>query len=107
MAFTFARVLGGARIGASLYDEEGAGIVAGLVEKARAKGVTLHLPDDFVCGACMCVGRLGYMILNFIDEYLLIHIHILMYIYYRILLDNLECITLQTILVLIYYGQIF
>ena len=33
-----------------MYDEEGAKIVKGLVEKANSKGVKLHLPIDFVTG---------------------------------------------------------
>ena len=50
MAFTFRKVLDGMEIGASLFDAEGATIVAELAEKAKAKGVNLHLPVDFVCG---------------------------------------------------------
>lgn len=50
MAYTFLRVVYGAEIGSSLFDERGAGIVQGLVDKAREKGVQLHLPVDFVCG---------------------------------------------------------
>ena len=50
MAFTFRKVLNGMEIGASLFDEEGSKIVAELAEKAKAKGVNLHLPVDFVCG---------------------------------------------------------
>lgn len=48
MAFTFRKVLNGWEIGDSLYDTEGAKIVAELAEKAKAKGVNLHLPVDFV-----------------------------------------------------------
>ena len=47
MAFTFKKVLDGVKIGKSLYDEEGAKIVRQLVEKAKAKGVKLHLPVDY------------------------------------------------------------
>ena len=84
MAFTFKKVLDGMAIGSSLYDEEvllllllllifyliivlsrvtaaaaaymgqGAGIVERLVAKAKANGVQLHLPDDFVCGMRYC-----------------------------------------------------
>ena len=48
MAFTFRKVLNGWEIGDSLFDAEGAKIVAELAEKAKAKGVNLHLPVDFV-----------------------------------------------------------
>ncbi|MEI6073280.1 MAG: phosphoglycerate kinase [Verrucomicrobiae bacterium] len=49
MAFTFKKVLGGMPIGASLFDPEGAKIVADLMAKAKEKGVQIHLPVDFVC----------------------------------------------------------
>ncbi|KAK0405361.1 hypothetical protein QR680_017944 [Steinernema hermaphroditum] len=48
MAFTFLKVLNGTNIGNSLYDEEGAKIVHELMEKAKEKNVTIHLPTDFV-----------------------------------------------------------
>ncbi len=48
MAFTFARVMHGAQIGNSIYDEAGAQLVPQLVEKAAARGVTLHFPVDYV-----------------------------------------------------------
>ena len=48
MAFTFKKVLDGTPIGDSIYDEEGAALVRGLVDKAAAKGVKIHLPVDFV-----------------------------------------------------------
>merc|ERR1719353_2738190 len=48
MAFTFLKVTKGLAIGSSLFDEEGAKIVPGLMEKAKAKGVELVLPVDFV-----------------------------------------------------------
>jgi phosphoglycerate kinase len=48
MAFTFAKVLNGMEIGSSLFDEEGAKIVADLAAQAKEKGVELHLPVDFV-----------------------------------------------------------
>lgn len=48
MAFTFRKVLEGMEIGDSLFDAEGAKIIPELVEKAKAKGVNLHLPVDFV-----------------------------------------------------------
>ena len=50
MAFTFNKVISGMPIGGSLYDEEGAKIVADIMAKAKAKNVTIHLPTDFVCG---------------------------------------------------------
>jgi len=48
MAFTFLKVLNGMKIGNSLYDEEGAGIVPKLMEKAKAKNVQMHFPVDFI-----------------------------------------------------------
>ncbi|CAB4059449.1 PGK [Lepeophtheirus salmonis] len=50
MAFTFRKVIDGMKIGGSLYDESGAQIVPKLMEKAKAKGVKIHLPVDFVTG---------------------------------------------------------
>ncbi|MBC8128458.1 MAG: phosphoglycerate kinase, partial [Gloeobacteraceae cyanobacterium ES-bin-144] len=49
MAFTFRKILDGMEIGDSLFDAEGAKIIQELAEKAKAKGVNLHLPVDFVC----------------------------------------------------------
>ena len=49
MAFTFKKVLNNMEIGDSLYDPEGAKMVTDLVAKARARGVKLHLPVDYVC----------------------------------------------------------
>lgn len=48
MAYTFKKTLEGVEIGDSLFDEEGAKIVASLVAKAKAKGVKFHLPCDYV-----------------------------------------------------------
>lgn len=48
MAFTFLKVLNNIKIGASLFDEDGAKIVQNLVEKAKKNNVQLHLPVDFV-----------------------------------------------------------
>ncbi len=48
MAYTFLKVLQGMEIGKSLFDAEGAKIVAELAAKAKAKGVQLHLPVDFI-----------------------------------------------------------
>merc|ERR1712151_1178870 len=42
------KVLDGMSIGDSLYDEEGAKIVPEIMEKAKAKGVEIILPVDFV-----------------------------------------------------------
>lgn len=51
MAFTFLKVLNNMNIGSSLYDEEGAKIVKDISEKAKQKGVELHLPTDFKTGS--------------------------------------------------------
>lgn len=48
MAFTFNKVLSNAKIGKSLYDEEGAKIVPQLIEKAKKNNVKIYLPVDFV-----------------------------------------------------------
>jgi phosphoglycerate kinase len=48
MSFTFKKVLEGMAIGNSLFDPEGAKIAAELFAKAKAKGVKIHLPTDFV-----------------------------------------------------------
>ena len=48
MAYTFLKVNQGMAIGSSLYDEDGAKIVPEIMEKAKAKGVELILPCDFV-----------------------------------------------------------
>jgi phosphoglycerate kinase len=50
MTFTFKKVLEGMEIGESLFDAEGAKIVGELMDKAKEKGVKIHLPVDFVCG---------------------------------------------------------
>ena len=49
MAYTFKKVIDGMAIGSSLFDEEGAKIVAELSAKAKAKGVELIFPVDYVC----------------------------------------------------------
>ena len=49
MAFTFDKVLNGTEIGGSLYDEEGAEIVKDIMKKAEEKGVTIHIPTDYMC----------------------------------------------------------
>jgi len=48
MAFTFRKIMDNMAIGTSLYDEEGAKTVPSILEKAKAKGVKLHFPVDFV-----------------------------------------------------------
>jgi len=48
MAFTFKKVCENVEIGSSLFDPEGAKIVAELAAKAKAKGVKLVLPVDYV-----------------------------------------------------------
>jgi phosphoglycerate kinase len=49
MAYTFKQVVEGRKIGASLFDPEGAKIVAQLVADAKARGVQLVFPVDYVC----------------------------------------------------------
>ena len=48
MAYTFKKVLENMPIGNSLFDPEGAKIVAELMEKAKARGVQIHLPVDYI-----------------------------------------------------------
>jgi phosphoglycerate kinase len=48
MAYTFKKVLDNMPIGNSLFDPEGAKIVADLIEKAKARGVQIHLPVDYI-----------------------------------------------------------
>ncbi len=48
MAYTFHKQLRGMKIGASLFDQAGAGIVGELEAKAKARGVELIFPVDFV-----------------------------------------------------------
>ncbi len=50
MAYTFHKVNRGMKIGSSLFDPEGAKIVAELEAKAKARGVELIFPVDFLCG---------------------------------------------------------
>ncbi|MSU47296.1 MAG: phosphoglycerate kinase [Lacunisphaera sp.] len=49
MAFTFKKVTQGMEIGTSLFDAEGAKLVPELVAKAKARGVKLILPRDYLC----------------------------------------------------------
>jgi phosphoglycerate kinase len=48
MAYTFHKQLRGMKIGSSLFDQAGAGIVGELEAKAKAKGVELIFPVDFI-----------------------------------------------------------
>jgi len=48
MAYTFKKEMSGMKIGASIYDPEGAKKVSAMLEKAKAKGVKIHLPVDYV-----------------------------------------------------------
>ncbi|MEJ1974636.1 MAG: phosphoglycerate kinase [Lacunisphaera sp.] len=48
MSFTFKKVLEGMEIGTSLFDVEGAKIAQELFDKAKARGVKITLPVDFV-----------------------------------------------------------
>jgi phosphoglycerate kinase len=48
MAYTFRKVINDMTIGKSVFDEEGAKIVSGIMEKATTKGVKIHLPVDFI-----------------------------------------------------------
>jgi phosphoglycerate kinase len=48
MAFTFKKTLDNMSIGNSLFDEAGSKTVAKLMEKAKAKGVKVILPVDYV-----------------------------------------------------------
>jgi len=48
MAYTFKKVLDNVEIGGSLFDEEGAELVPGIMKEAQANGVKLHFPVDHV-----------------------------------------------------------
>jgi len=48
MAYTFKKVIDNCEIGKSLFDQEGAKIVHNIMDKAKKKNVTIHLPVDFV-----------------------------------------------------------
>lgn len=50
MAYTFKKVCFGMKIGGSLFDEKGADVVQGILDKAKAKGVQIHFPVDYVTG---------------------------------------------------------
>jgi phosphoglycerate kinase len=49
MAYTFKKVINGMAIGDSLFDPEGAKIVQQLSDDAKARGVKLIFPVDYVC----------------------------------------------------------
>jgi phosphoglycerate kinase len=49
MAYTFKKVIDGMQIGDSLFDPEGAKIVGELAADAKARGVRLVFPVDYVC----------------------------------------------------------
>jgi phosphoglycerate kinase len=49
MAYTFKKVIDGMAIGDSLFDTEGAKIVQSLADEAKARGVKLIFPIDYVC----------------------------------------------------------
>ena len=50
MAYTFRKIINGMEIGNSLFDPAGAEIVNELMSLAKEKGVTIHLPVDFITG---------------------------------------------------------
>lgn len=50
MAYTFRKICDGMEIGNSLFDKDGALIVQELLDKAKARGVRVTLPVDFLCG---------------------------------------------------------
>jgi phosphoglycerate kinase len=50
MAYTFLKVGFGMEIGKSLFDKKGVDLVPKLMEKAKAKGVEIVLPKDWLCG---------------------------------------------------------
>lgn len=50
MAYTFLKVCFGMEIGKSLFDKKGAEIVQSILDKAKAKGVEVTLPVDWLCG---------------------------------------------------------
>jgi len=50
MAYTFLRIVGNVAIGDSLFDKDGAGVVHRIMEKARERGIKIHLPVDHIIG---------------------------------------------------------
>ncbi|XP_068676527.1 phosphoglycerate kinase 1-like [Montipora foliosa] len=51
MAYTFVKVLHNMEIGKSLFDEDGSKIINKICDKAKEKGVKIHLPTDFVAAS--------------------------------------------------------
>ena len=51
MAYTFVKVLQNMEIGKSLFDEDGSKIINKICDKAKEKGVKIHLPTDFVAAS--------------------------------------------------------
>jgi len=49
MAFTFLNVLKGTKIGKSLFDGTSTGLVKVYKKKGDRRGVTIHLPVDYIC----------------------------------------------------------
>jgi phosphoglycerate kinase len=49
MAYTFKKVTHGMEIGTSLFDADGAKLVPALVAQAKARGVKLIFPVDYIC----------------------------------------------------------
>eukprot|EP00668_Euglena_longa_P015994 GGOE01020190.1.p1 GENE.GGOE01020190.1~~GGOE01020190.1.p1 ORF type:complete len:436 (-),score=142.84 GGOE01020190.1:342-1607(-) len=54
MAYTFMKTKYGMSIGKSLYDANGAQVVAAIMAKAEAKGIDIVLPVDWACGQEFC-----------------------------------------------------
>ena len=50
MAFPFLKVMHGMSYGNSLYDASSEKFAKEILETAKAKGINLHFPSDFVCG---------------------------------------------------------
>lgn len=48
MAYTFKKVLSNMKIGDSLFDKDGSGVVLRIMEAARVRGVTIHFPTDHI-----------------------------------------------------------
>jgi len=69
MAFPFLKVMHGMDVGKSMYDASSEGLVREVLEKAKAKGVNLHFPEDFVVVTSLAMmPMLGF--LNWIMELL-------------------------------------
>jgi phosphoglycerate kinase len=51
MAFTFKKILDRMSIGKSLFDQKGSEMVDGLMKKAAARKVKIHLPTDFLAAS--------------------------------------------------------